>query len=576
MKTQGLKQALDKYGFNAAFGGARRDEEKSRAKERIFSFRSEQHRWDPKNQRPELWSVYNTRMHKGESLRVFPMSNWTELDIWQYIYLNDIPIVPLYFAAERPVVERDGTLIMVDDDRMPLRAGETADAEEGALSHARLLSTDRGRGERRGHAARDHPGNAADDYLRTTGSHDRPRPVGFHGKEEAGGVFLMAHISDLIATDIQAYLHAHEHKSLLRFITCGSVDDGKSTLIGRLLYDSKMIFEDQLTALEADSKKVGTQGGELDFALLVDGLAAEREQGITIDVAYRFFSTDKRKFIVADTPGHEQYTRNMVTGASNADLAVILIDARKGVLTQTRRHSYLVSLLGIRKVVLAINKMDLMGYAQSTFDAILEEYQDFAQQIGLTDIVAIPVSGLRGDNITEPQREHAVVPRPDVDGLPRNGGCRRRRAATPAAPAGAMGQPPEPRLPWFRRHDRQRHGPQGRDDSGAAFGTAEHRHAHRHDGWRPRFCRGRPGRDPRARRRDRHQPRRRHRHAAGPAGCGRSVRGRDRLDGGRAHAAGAAVLAEDRHQAGDRHDHRAEVQGERQHDSSTSRRRSSS
>jgi bifunctional enzyme CysN/CysC len=183
------------------------------------------------------------------------------------------------------------------------------------------------------------------------------------------------------------------------------VDDGKSTLIGRLLYDSKMIFEDQLAALEADSKKVGTQGGELDFALLVDGLAAEREQGITIDVAYRFFSTDKRKFIVADTPGHEQYTRNMVTGASTADLAVILIDARKGVLTQTRRHSFLVSLIGIRKVVLAINKMDLVEYSHEIFDTIVAEYRDFAKQIGLEDIVAIPVSGLRGDNITAPS-EH--------------------------------------------------------------------------------------------------------------------------------------------------------------------------
>jgi bifunctional enzyme CysN/CysC len=212
----------------------------------------------------------------------------------------------------------------------------------------------------------------------------------------------MAHISDLIASDIHAYLHAHEHKSLLRFITCGSVDDGKSTLIGRLLYDSKMIFEDQLAALEADSKKVGTQGGELDFALLVDGLAAEREQGITIDVAYRFFSTDKRKFIVADTPGHEQYTRNMVTGASSADLAVILIDARKGVLTQTRRHSYLVSLIGIRKVVLAINKMDLVGYSESTFNKIVEDYTAFAKQIGINEFVAIPVSGLRGDNIKDP------------------------------------------------------------------------------------------------------------------------------------------------------------------------------
>jgi bifunctional enzyme CysN/CysC len=205
--------------------------------------------------------------------------------------------------------------------------------------------------------------------------------------------------SDLIAEDIDAYLVAHQHKSLLRFITCGSVDDGKSTLIGRLLYDSKMIFEDQMAALEADSKRVGTQGGAIDFALLVDGLAAEREQGITIDVAYRFFATDKRKFIVADTPGHEQYTRNMVTGASTADAAVILIDARKGVLTQTRRHSYLVSLLGIRHVVLAVNKMDLVGWDQAVFDRIVADYRAFADQIGLSVFTPIPISGLGGDNM---------------------------------------------------------------------------------------------------------------------------------------------------------------------------------
>ena len=210
----------------------------------------------------------------------------------------------------------------------------------------------------------------------------------------------MAHVSDLIASDIDAYLEAHQHKSLLRFITCGSVDDGKSTLIGRLLYDSKMIFEDQLATLEADSKRIGTQGGEIDFALLVDGLAAEREQGITIDVAYRFFSTDRRKFIVADTPGHEQYTRNMVTGASTADLAVILIDARKGVLTQTRRHSFLVSLIGIKNVVLAVNKMDLVGYDPAVFERIVADYRAFAKEIGITDFLAIPISGLRGDNIT--------------------------------------------------------------------------------------------------------------------------------------------------------------------------------
>jgi bifunctional enzyme CysN/CysC len=204
----------------------------------------------------------------------------------------------------------------------------------------------------------------------------------------------------LIAEDIDAYLARHEQKSLLRFITCGSVDDGKSTLIGRLLYDSKMIFEDQLAALEADSRRVGTQGQDIDFALLVDGLAAEREQGITIDVAYRFFTTEKRKFIVADTPGHEQYTRNMVTGASTADLAVILIDARKGVLTQTRRHSFLAHLLGIRHIVLAVNKMDLVGYDKSVFDRITLAYRAFASEIGITSFTAIPISGFKGDNIT--------------------------------------------------------------------------------------------------------------------------------------------------------------------------------
>ncbi|MEY4720574.1 MAG: hypothetical protein RIQ46_299 [Pseudomonadota bacterium] len=204
----------------------------------------------------------------------------------------------------------------------------------------------------------------------------------------------------LIAEDIDAYLETHQHKTMLRFITCGSVDDGKSTLIGRLLYDSKMIFEDQLDALQSDSKKVGTQGQEIDFALLVDGLAAEREQGITIDVAYRFFNTEKRKFIVADCPGHEQYTRNMVTGASTADLAVILIDARKGVLVQTRRHSYLCHLIGIRNLVLAVNKMDLVDYSQDVFDKIVADYAEFAQSIGIESFTAMPISGFKGDNIT--------------------------------------------------------------------------------------------------------------------------------------------------------------------------------
>jgi sulfate adenylyltransferase large subunit len=217
-------------------------------------------------------------------------------------------------------------------------------------------------------------------------------------------IYTMAHQSDLIENDILAYLKSHEEKSLLRFITCGSVDDGKSTLIGRLLWDSKMVFEDQLAALESDSKKVGTQGGAIDYALLLDGLQAEREQGITIDVAYRFFSTDRRKFIVADTPGHEQYTRNMVTGASTAKVAVILVDARKGLLTQTRRHSFLVSLVGIRHIVLAINKMDLIDFDQQRFNAILADYEKFAEPLGFASITAIPLSALNGDNMIEPSQ----------------------------------------------------------------------------------------------------------------------------------------------------------------------------
>jgi bifunctional enzyme CysN/CysC len=208
--------------------------------------------------------------------------------------------------------------------------------------------------------------------------------------------------ADRSAAQVAAYLQQHETKGLLRFITCGSVDDGKSTLIGRLLHDTKLLFDDQLAALASDSRRHGTQGDDIDFALLVDGLAAEREQGITIDVAYRFFSTEKRKFIVADCPGHEQYTRNMATGASTADLAVVLVDARKGLLTQTRRHSYIVSLFGIRHVLLAVNKMDMVGYDKATFDAIVADYASLAKQLGISDVQAIPLSALKGDNVLAP------------------------------------------------------------------------------------------------------------------------------------------------------------------------------
>ncbi len=218
------------------------------------------------------------------------------------------------------------------------------------------------------------------------------------------------HENDLIRTDVEAYLHQHEQKELLRFLTCGSVDDGKSTLIGRLLHDTQMIYEDQLKALEKDSARMGTTGGDIDFALLVDGLQAEREQGITIDVAYRYFSTARRKFIIADTPGHEQYTRNMATGASTCDLAVILIDARKGVLTQTRRHSFIVSLLGIRHIVVAVNKMDLVDYSQEVFDQIRGDYLSFAEKIEVPDIRFIPISALKGDNVVEKSRHMPWYP----------------------------------------------------------------------------------------------------------------------------------------------------------------------
>ena len=211
----------------------------------------------------------------------------------------------------------------------------------------------------------------------------------------------MSHQSDLIATDINAYLAEHERKELLRFITCGSVDDGKSTLIGRLLYDSKMIYEDQLAKIEKDSKVHGTTGGDFDPALLTDGLRAEREQGITIDVAYRYFSTSKRKFIIADTPGHVQYTRNMATGASTADMAVILVDARHGILEQTRRHSFIVSLLGIKHILVAVNKMDLVDYSQEVYDQIHDDYREFSDRLDIPDLHFIPISALQGDNVVD-------------------------------------------------------------------------------------------------------------------------------------------------------------------------------
>ena len=271
-------------------------------------------------------------------------------------------------------------------------------------------------------------------------------------------LFKTVETPDSASEELERWINANQKKALLRFITCGSVDDGKSTLIGRLLHDSKLLFEDQLSALESDSRKQGTQGGALDFALLVDGLSAEREQGITIDVAYRFFATEKRKFIVADTPGHEQYTRNMATGASTADLAVILIDARKGVLTQTKRHSFLAKLLGIRQLVLAVNKMDLVGYDQSIFDGIVADYAAFASQAGIDAFTPIPLSGLEGDNVTS--RSDAM---PWYDGPSLLG----HLETAPTAEGGDLAEPFRMAVQWVNRPNQDFRGFAGRIASGS-------------------------------------------------------------------------------------------------------------
>jgi bifunctional enzyme CysN/CysC len=279
----------------------------------------------------------------------------------------------------------------------------------------------------------------------------------------------MAPPVDVIDSAFDAYLRTAGRKTLLRFVACGSVDDGKSTLLGRLLYESKALFEDQLRTLAADSKTVGTREGALDFALLLDGLMAEREQGITIDVAYRYFSTDRRSFIVADVPGHEQYTRNMVTGASTADLAVVLVDVRKGVITQTRRHSFLTSLLGIGQIVVAINKMDLVGYSAAAFARVEQEYREFAGRIGLDNIVCVPVSAVHGDNVVTrseamPWYEGPTLLR-HLEEAPAG-----REAVPPSGPAH---QPPQPGFPRPGRLDRDGRRPARRSRAGAAVRSYE-------------------------------------------------------------------------------------------------------
>ena len=340
LKTRALLDALGDGKFDAAFGGARRDEERSRAKERVFSLRDPQGQWDPKRQRPELWHHLNSRLNPGESIRVFPLSNWTELDVWQYIHEEDIPIVPLYFAREREVIVRGNSLLLSGAAVRAAARRRTAAARDVPHALARLLALHRRRALRGGHGRQDHRRARHGQAVGAAAPRHRPRPGRLDGSQEARGLLLMS--------------------GLLRICTAGNVDDGKSTLIGRLLYDSRCVYEDQITSVEKASKN--RTAGPIDFSLFTDGLKAEREQGITIDVAYRYFATARRKFILADTPGHEQYTRNMATGASTAEVAILLVDARHGVREQTDRHARIARLLGITHFVLAVNKMDLVGF----------------------------------------------------------------------------------------------------------------------------------------------------------------------------------------------------------------------
>ena len=373
LQTTTLLDAMTEHGFDAAIGGARRDEERSRAKERIFSFRDDFGQWDPRAQRPELWNLYNGRIRKGEQVRVFPISNWTELDVWQYVAREQLELPAIYFAHEREVFERDGMLYAASEfvERYPHEEpfaewvrfrtvgdmsctggvrSRAATIEEVVREIAATRITERGE-------------TRADDKVSEAAMEDRKRSATSDDVD----------LAEMLTGEAAA-------SELLRLVTCGSVDDGKSTLIGRLLYDTKQVMSDQLEHVEETSERRGD--GYVNLALLTDGLRAEREQGITIDVAYRSFVTPTRRFQLADAPGHVQYTRNMVTGASTADVAVVLLDARKGVIEQTQRHTYIASMLGIPHVVFTVNKMDLVDFDEERFREIERDLADLSDRLG--------------------------------------------------------------------------------------------------------------------------------------------------------------------------------------------------
>ena len=394
MKTQGLKQALDAHGFDGAIGGARRDEEASRAKERVFSFRAPGHRWDPRQQRPEMWRLLNGRLGTGETARIFPLSNWTERDVWRYILRERLDVVPLYFAAERPVVERSGQLIVLDDDRMPLAARrETAHAQVRFRTLGCWPLTP--------------PFRPPPRILKVSSPKRLPPapPSARAGSSITIKPARWSARSRKVISDERARTHqrgpgpgAH---GIVHILTCGSVDDGKSTLIGRLLWDASDLPDDERERVRRAARAAGNPD-KLDYSLLLDGLVAEREQGITIDIAWRYLDTEKRRVVLIDSPGHDQYTRNMASGASHADAAIMLIDARHGLKRQTRRHAAILQLMGVPRVVLAVNKMDLVDWSESRFREIERDFAGAVAGLGFVEARAIPVSARNGDNVAAP------------------------------------------------------------------------------------------------------------------------------------------------------------------------------
>ena len=465
LQTVPLLDSINEHRFDAVFGGGRRDEERARAKERIISLRDAFGRWDPRTQRPELWNLYNGRHAPGEHVRVFPISNWTELDVWRYIQRENVELPSIYYAHERPVFRRDGMWLAEgpwggprgrrgagDEDVRYRTVGDGSCT--GAVESGR---DDAGRDHRRGH------GVAADRAGRDPGR--RPAQRGRHGGPQAGGLLLMS-------SETRPRTRSRRGEPGRRRAPPrprpAAVRDGRFR--GRRQVDAgrPAALRHQVGARRPDrgrAARVGRQGHwpTPDLSLLVDGLRAEREQGITIDVAYRYFSTPRREFVLADTPGHVQYTRNTVTGASTAELAVLLVDARNGIVEQTRRHAAVLALLRVPRLVLAINKIDLVDYDEETLTAIAKDFAGLARSLGFPDdaVVTIPVSALVGDNVVERVGAHALVRRADAARAPGVGAGGRAGGARAVPDGGAVRDPPAARddaarLPRLRRPGRGR------------------------------------------------------------------------------------------------------------------------